>query len=118
MNNLSILLYLADVSSSLATLLTVLGILGSAAGLVFWLMSLDKSPELDPIRPYRNTLFYALPIVALSCLFPSKDTMYAIAASEMGEEVLNSGIGTRATKALEAWLDKQIEEQTKEPTSE
>ena len=40
------------------------------------------------------------------------------AVSEAGEEVLNSGVGTRATKALEAWLDKQIDEQTKEPTSE
>ena len=118
MNNLSILLYLADVLDGVGAFLTVTGLIGSAVGAFIWLLSWDKDPVFDYIRPYRNTIFYALAVVLVSCLFPSKDTMYAIAASETGEEVLNSGVGTRATKALEAWLDKQIEEQTKEPTSE
>ena len=118
MNNLSILLYLADVLDDVGTALTVMGVFGAAAGALLWLMALDKDPSFDAVRPYRHTIFYALAAILVSCLFPSKDTMYAIAASEVGEEVLNSGVGTRATKALEAWLDKQIDEQTKEPTSE
>lgn len=118
MNNLSILLYLADVLDDVGTALIVMGVFGTVAGVVLWLLSLAKDPDFDVIRPYRHTIFYALAAVLASCLFPSKDTMYAIAASEMGEEVLNSGVGTRATKALEAWLDKQIDEQTKEATSE
>jgi hypothetical protein len=39
---------------------------------------------------------------------PSRDTMYAIAASEMGEDVLNSETGGKAVEALNAWLDRQI----------
>lgn len=39
---------------------------------------------------------------------PSKDTVYAIAASEMGESVLKSETGSLATQALNAWLKKQI----------
>lgn len=39
---------------------------------------------------------------------PSKDTVYAIAASEMGERVITSPLGLKAGKAIEAWLDRQI----------
>jgi hypothetical protein len=34
--------------------------------------------------------------------------MYAIAASELGEEVYKSEVGQKAEQALRAWLDKQI----------
>lgn len=118
MNNLSLLLYAADVFSSLGVFLFAIGFLGTIAGAILFLMSLDEDPGFDVVRPYRHTIFYTLTLMGVACLFPSKDTMYAIAASEMGEEVLKSGVGTRATKALEAWLDRQIEEQTEEQTSE
>ena len=114
MNNLSILLYAADVTSSLGTLLFGVGLIGSVAGVLIFLISLDSDPDFDAIRPYRHSIFYAVALLAVACLFPSKDTMYAIAASEMGEEVLKSGVGTRATKALEVWLDKQIKETEEE----
>jgi hypothetical protein len=41
-------------------------------------------------------------------IIPSKETVYAIAASEMGENVLNTQTGDKAVKALNAWLDRQI----------
>lgn len=46
--------------------------------------------------------------VAVFCLFPSSGTIYAIAASEMGERVLTSETGGKAVQALDAWLDRQI----------
>lgn len=49
---------------------------------------------------------------------PSKETVYAIAASEMGEELLKTPTAAKATKALDAWLDKQIAEQTKKAASQ
>lgn len=48
----------------------------------------------------------------LAGLFPSRATMYAIAASEMGERAAMSeqvqGIASDATKALQLWIKKQI----------
>ncbi len=49
----------------------------------------------------------------LAAATPSKETVYAIAASEMGEELLKTPTAAKATKALDAWLDKQIAENTK-----
>lgn len=50
---------------------------------------------------------------AIALLLPAKDTMYAIAASQVGERVINNagvqGITNDATKALQQWLEKQIE---------
>lgn len=42
------------------------------------------------------------------CVFPSSGTLYAIAASEMGERVVTSETGGKAIAALNAWLDKQV----------
>lgn len=50
---------------------------------------------------------FVLSIIGANAL-PSKDTMYAIAASEVGESVLNSPTGSKAVQALNAWLDRQI----------
>jgi hypothetical protein len=46
--------------------------------------------------------------LGLAAFVPSKDALYAITASEMGEEILNSNIGSKAQQAIEAWIDKQI----------
>lgn len=46
-------------------------------------------------------------------ILPSRNTMYAIAASEVGEKVIANeqvrGIADDATKALHQWIKKQIE---------
>jgi hypothetical protein len=44
----------------------------------------------------------------LTCFSPDKDTVYAIAASEVGDHVLHSKTGTLAEQALDAWLQRQI----------
>ena len=50
----------------------------------------------------------AIALVVVSLAVPSKDTVYAIAASEVGEEIVKSETAGKAVKALNAWLDKQI----------
>lgn len=46
---------------------------------------------------------------------PQKNTVYAIAASEVGEEVLKSETADKAMTALNAWLDRQIAGQQQQP---
>lgn len=40
---------------------------------------------------------------------PTRDTVLAIAASEMGERALQTPTAGKAFKALDSWLDKQID---------
>jgi len=48
------------------------------------------------------------------CAFPASGTLYAIAASEMGERVIQSETGDKAIQALNAWLDRQISDKAKD----
>ena len=126
MNDLSILLCLADVAGNIGWIFNMLFGLSILCALltlvVGGVMADDGTANEKDWRRWKRWLIGSIAVflsTALASAFiPSKETVYAIAASEMGEEVLNSGVGTRATKALEVWLDKQITEQTKEQTSE
>lgn len=44
----------------------------------------------------------------LAVVLPSRETIYAIAASQMDEQALKSDIGAKTFRALDAWLDRQI----------
>lgn len=46
--------------------------------------------------------------IAVAVFTPGRETLYAIAASEMGERALASETGGKAVQALNAWLDRQI----------
>ena len=125
MNNLSILLYLADVAGNIGWIFNMLFAISIFSVLVALVVGGVMTEEATSEKDWKIWRRWLISSIGLSfsaslasALIPSKETVYAIAASETGEEVLNSGVGTRATKALEAWLDKQIEEQTKEQTSE
>lgn len=47
--------------------------------------------------------------VTATVVIPSKDTVYAIAASELGERALQTPLVGKMGMALEAWLDRQIQ---------
>lgn len=100
MNNLSWLIYFGGVCDGLEGLFVSLSVLG---GLVVVIQSLN------------NEKLTILPIVKLvpllwvvAAILPTKDTVYAIAASELGEKVVASQLSDKAKKAIDAWLDKQI----------
>lgn len=105
MNNLSWMLYFADVLANVRFFLLLLG----AVGVAFWgsfslyeSETYSKSPTWWVGGVFCFSLF-------LACFMPSKDTMYAIAASEVGEQLLDkvSPTADKALTALNAWLDKQ-----------
>lgn len=111
MNNLSLLLYLADISHSLRGLLTLVAVLSLFACIIAAVLAYLSDCEDDNISGrYFLKKFLWIPILCslLVVFLPSKNTMYAIAASEIGEQVLKSSTMSKAQKAVDAWLDEQV----------
>ncbi len=122
MNTLSWFLYFADILVNIASSLVFLGFCfgGAYIGWVIHTTISNESAE-DLARIYGREVkekkaYPKLTLVVLSAccfltanLLPSKNTMYAIAASELGEEAAKSAIGQKSLKAIEQWIDKQLE---------
>lgn len=126
MNTLSWLIYLADVADSVGWAFDCLFFVSMIAGVILAFVwkaaAADAAAEKDKPNKSgaaeislgcRRGLFrICLPIFLLtfflSGLVPNKETVYAIAASELGETVLKSDTGNKAVNALNAWLDEQI----------
>jgi len=140
-NQLSWLLYLANVAGTASVVLGVIGGLSLIASIIFALihfcMREDTEGEiiiargysqervhkrdestLEAVKTYHKgilTLSRRLFITFVVSLVvfvatPRAETVYAIAASEMGEKVLKTPTAQKAFQALDAWLDKQIRE--------
>ena len=106
MNSLSWMLYLADAGGSLAATFLFVGVVMSLLA-ALWLYG--RVVEDAETFPPKILYLGAVSVFLLAALIPSRDTVYAIAASEMGEEALKSKTATKAMQALDKWLDKQIE---------
>lgn len=116
MNQLSWLLYFASVADNISITLAIVFFIvaavavASGVGVVACLADgadggLVRAKCLAVLRKYS---LIALVIMAVSTPIPSKETIYAIAVSEMGEKALATPLAGKATKALNAWLDRQI----------
>lgn len=104
MNTLSWFLYFADVLVNVRHLFSLLAFLGTTVYLFvvcYFLIGLEKKPPLWPAL-----VLSMLTLIAAS--IPSKNTMYAMAASEMGQKVLETPVATKAMQALENWIDSQL----------
>lgn len=137
MNNLSWLLYAADVADSLKELnvvawtLFVLSLPSILLGVIVhsitegggggWEDS-RKEQQHEEFWETKRKLFWkvgwralAASVLMASVLaaVPSRNTIYAIAISEGGERIVNSeavqGAANDAMRALNAWIKKQIE---------
>lgn len=118
MNNLSWLIYLADVVDTLngfALTVTVLSLIGTVVFTIIGVVGVGSMYEAEnkscralcrAFLPWFAPLFFLFAI--LTAALPARETVYAIAASEMGEQVLQTPTATKATAAINAWLDKQI----------
>jgi hypothetical protein len=127
-NALSQLIYAADVANGASGLLSfVSGMSFISAGISF-IAAVVMGPEPDCYswedkeakRAWRTELRGKLsgavkPLLVsfvvcalIATVIPSKDTIYAIAASEMGERALQTPTADKAVQALNAWLDRQI----------
>lgn len=120
MNSLSWMIYLAELCGSVASacwLLVFAFMFALLVALIGYLLAWERPPEFT--TRLISLCKKAAPVVCaafvIGIVVPSKQTVYAIAASEMGEQVLKSPTLTKAQKALDAWLDKQISEQKPGP---
>lgn len=103
MNNLSWLLYFTSVFDSLRFFAGLFAFIACIVVVIYICVELEgrKKPKLG-----WGVLPLMLGLIAI--VTPPKDTMYAIAASEMGQKVYESDVGQKTKLAIEAWLDKQI----------
>lgn len=115
MNSLSWMIYLADVAESVSItlgMIAVISIIGGIICLIVYGVSHDKDMAKAPLTGERTISFWlfgtALATRLINAPIPSPETVYAIAASEMGEQVISSPTAGKAMKALDAWLDRQI----------
>ena len=116
MNQLSWLLYAADVANNLGWIIGRFELIGVIA-LVIWAitgfcMVDSRHTELEYWKTWRKLGFTGIPLLVVllvvGALIPSKDTVYGIAASEMGEKFSKTQTFNKAEAALNAWLDRQI----------
>lgn len=108
MNNLSWLLYFAGMFGALKAVAFAVCLFSVLLGLPV-LGAMTEGGHIENPRPWLKRIAIIVAAGALVLIVtPSKNTMYAIAASEMGEQALQSPIATKASKALEKWLDDQI----------
>lgn len=131
MNNLSWLIYSAHVAGSLRNVLLITFIAFFVISCVIFIQGSNFRDDA-PTRNYlcddtwikgvklqvkAAKLFLLSLFICLvpRIIIPSEDTIYAIAASETGEQALKSPIATKIGKSLENWLDKQLSEE--EPTT-
>lgn len=119
MNSVSWFIYIAQVSSSLGVMFCILGTLLMVAVMGRFVfpyarntMEFSKPGDGDymPPRPIARG-YMALSVIFMLAgnLMPEKNTMYAIAASQVGEQIVKTEIASDATKALHSWIKKQIE---------
>lgn len=124
MNSLSWFLYWIDVLNSLNSVLVTASVLLMLSLIATWIFcSIAISDEHDTktkstLRQSRREWSWRFTLIAIACaviacFMPSKNTMYAIAASQAGEQIVKSeavqGMATDAQKALQQWIKRQIE---------
>lgn len=87
MNNLSWLIYMSNVLPNLGTTLNTLSVI-CMLGVVFVVLFYGMMEDWGGLK--RSLLFSIIPIVGvmIAVLIPSEKTIYLIAASQVGEQVI------------------------------
>lgn len=115
MNSLSWLIYLAGVLGNLQTMLIMLAAFIVVSVVISIIaMNIDHENEDDEwLFPSQRWFIIAIMSALAASILPSKDTMYAIAASEVGGKIAQTEMAQEtandAMLALRAWLKKQQE---------
>lgn len=120
MNSLSWLLYFGDVVGSVNAVISILVLLTILSGIGLLMFAIIETPwceeqkkeHFKTVKGWASTWLKVVGVVYfVGVLFPSKQTVYMIAASELGEEVITSETGKKLVKKLNQELDKLIEEE-------
>lgn len=103
MNTLSWYIYIADLCNSMPAI-----VIGITFFIIILMFISAMSQKYD--EPYKlpKVVYLIPPLWSIAFLIPSKDTVLKIAASELGEKVLESKISSKAADAIDLWLDSQI----------
>lgn len=113
MNTLSWLLYLSSVVGSLkvvSAIIIVVGILGFFIVLMLIGDAFDDN-QLKQLQSIIKKIVAGVIISAIICVFiPPRSTMYAIIASEMGEQALETPLAQKTLKLIEQYLDSNLKE--------
>lgn len=117
MNSVSWFVYLAQVTGEMGNMFTGFGILGCVAiGICLLSRSImieENDIRLNIIFPQARYFALVASFFVIGNLLPEKETMLAIAASQIGEQIIKSdnvqGIANDATKALQSWIHHQID---------
>jgi hypothetical protein len=123
LNTLSWIIYFAEILGGLSFLFSFIFIMlciGIAVGTIIWLMKTfgyDSEDEDNLIRSARaaritkKMILAAVIVVSVDILIPNSRTVYLIAASEIGEQVLNTETAVKLKKIIDHKLDEIIAEQ-------
>lgn len=119
MNDLSWLLYLANVLPNLGVTLIIISFLGMLLFVVFYVCFVfdnnwnqkeeEKKQRKSDIRKSLIGLTFFTLLFIITSFIPNRDTIYYIAASEIGETAVTSERGERLLSDLETILEIQIE---------
>jgi len=117
MNGLSWFLYLADTLSKIGEGALFLGVLIGITGgllLAFWAVAFlfEDTKTPPPWRPY--ILSMAI-LFFVAVLIPSKETIYLIAGSQVGEYVVDTPEAQEILNDIHAVIRAQLEELAGEP---
>lgn len=104
MNTLSWFLYLADILENLKVWLILFGV-----GSLFITFGLNIAKDFKVL----HYLFIPVILMVLASFIPSKNTLYAVAASEIGETAVKSKLGQKISLVLENWIDTQLQDKPK-----
>jgi len=114
MNSLSWFIYFAGVASGVSNCLLWISLIYIV---ILFIISVAASEAGDgageQVKVFMARFkwgFISVVLFLMAALIPSKETMYAIAASELGEKLLHTETVSKAQKALEAWLDSQTKQ--------
>lgn len=132
MNQLSWLLYWGNIAGNAGGAFIFFGICTAIITVALYIVSQVRLDEMLTNLRYRNkpeeakvlskmerkvyqppfwSLFFCLWTLVFwggAVFCPNQQTVYAIAASEVGERAITSPLAQKTEQALEAWLDKQI----------
>jgi hypothetical protein len=132
MNDLSWLIYIGAVSGSASGFFAFLAVVGAVVALFgFILTMLWSDDQNDEVRSRydqiaeRGGRIWPRGLAMLICfgivatILPDRNTVYAIAASQVGERIVKNdavqGVALDTSKAVQQWIKKQIEPEAKKP---
>lgn len=113
MNSLSWLIYLAGVSENLAAAffaLCLLGLLGTAIAMV----ASTDGPNDPTIKRFLKPTVLFVGVGLLSCLFPSQKTVYMIAGSQAGGELVQTPEFAKVRLLINQKLDDALKDDKNE----